>query len=307
MTMINSVAILGAGAMGAAYAAMFFDASGFDVRFVADGARYARLRSGVTVNDRHYPIQAVRPEEAGAPADLLLVALKHHHLSAALPLMEKFIGERTIILSVMNGLTSEEIVGERYGLEKLVYAIAVGIDALRDGDHFLFSRPGKIFFGPTAQTAGDRLERLAEALTRAGIANEIPPDIQRTLWWKFMINVGVNQASAVLRAPYGVFQTSAEARALMETLMEEVLALAPKAGVALGRKDIDEWNRVMAGLAPHGKTSMLQDIEAGRKTEVDIFAGTMVELGERFHVPTPVNAAVLHIIRALEERSSTSA
>ncbi len=301
MEAIRKVAILGAGAMGAAYAAMFSKDEHFSVCFVADAARYERLNAqGVTVNGKRYAVPVIRPAEAAEPAELIVVALKHHHLGAALPQIEGLVGEQTIILSVMNGLSSEEIIGARYGMEKLVYAIAVGIDAVRDGTRFIYSKPGKIFFGPTAQTDGDRLERLAEALSRAGIENEVPPDIRRTLWWKFMINVGINQASAVLRAPYGVFQSSADARMLMNMLMSEVTALASRAGVDLNSKDLESWNDVLAGLAPQGKTSMLQDIETGRKTEVEIFAGKMVELGERHQVPVPVNAAVLRIIRVLE-------
>ncbi len=308
MKSIRKVAILGAGAMSAAYAAMFSEAGNFDVAFIAGGERRARLAAhGVTVNGRRHAVAVVGPDEADTPADLILVALKHHHLAEALPQIEKFVGRRTTILSVMNGLSSEEIIGTRYGLDKLVYAIAVGIDAVRDGARFIYSKPGKIFFGPTAQSGEDRLALLGEALTRAGIANEVPPDIRRTLWWKFMINVGINQASAVLRAPYGVFQSSADARALMEMLMGEVIALAPKAGVDLGSADLKAWSDVLAGLAPQGKTSMLQDIEAGRKTEVEIFAGKMVELGQRYQVPTPVNDAVLRIIRVLENGTRPSA
>jgi 2-dehydropantoate 2-reductase len=306
MTSIRNVAILGAGAMGAAYAAMFSAAEGFSVSFVAAGERYARLRQGIMVNNRQYKVALVRPDEPAGPADLILVALKHHHLAEALPQVRMLVGERTTILSVMNGLESEEIIGARYGLDKLVYAISVGIDAVRTGNAFVYSKPGKIFFGPTASTGGDRMERLAEALNRAGIANQVPPDIQRTLWWKFMINVGVNQASAVLRAPYGAFQISADARDLMEMLMAEVIALAPRAGVDLSIKDLEEWNRFLAGLSPQGKTSMLQDIEAGRKTEVEIFAGKVAALGQQYQVPTPVNAAVLRIIRVLESQQLPS-
>ena len=121
-----------------------------------------------------------------------------------------------------------------------------------------------------------------------------------------MINVGINQASAVLGAPYGVFQSSPDAMALMRMLMEEVIALAQITGIDLSAEDLDEWCRILAGLSPGGKTSMLQDMEAGRKTEVEIFAGKVVSLGLRHHVPTPVNAAVLRIIKVLENKKRTS-
>jgi 2-dehydropantoate 2-reductase len=302
MKPIRSVAILGAGAMGAAYAAMFSEAADFDVCFVADGERVERLKRGLTVNGRPYQVKVLGPGDAAGPADLILVALKHHHLREALPQIETLVGEDTTILSVMNGLESEEIIGAIYGMDKMVLAIALGIDAVRGLDGFRYSQPGKIIFGATPQTGAGRTRRLGEALTRAGIPNEVPDDIRRAVWWKFMINVGINQASAVLQAPYEVFQSSTDARALMRMLMAEVTTLAERTGIDLGTKDMDAWDQVLSGLAPKGKTSMLQDIESGRKTEVEIFAGKMSDLGEQYHVPTPVNDAVLRIIKVMESR-----
>jgi 2-dehydropantoate 2-reductase len=204
----------------------------------------------------------------------------------------------------MNGLESEATIGAACGMDKLVYAIAVGIDAVRENDRFTYANPGKIVFGPVGDGShGPRLERIQEALNRAGIPNEVPVDMMRAMWWKFMINVGINQASAVLRAPYGVFQSSPDARALIRSLMEEVVSLAKKAGIGLAEADIDEWDIIMDGLSPTGKTSMLQDVEAGRKTEVEIFAGKVVALGNRYLVPTPVNETMQRIIKVIEYKN----
>ena len=303
-TKIKTVGIVGAGAMGAAYATMFFDAGDFEVFFVARGERYQRLKRGpLEVNGRQYALAVVHPDEVGEACDLVLVALKHHHLAGALDDIKALVGEQTIILSVMNGLESEQVIGEACGMEKMVLAIAVGIDAVREGERFSYARPGRIIFGEgSGKGGGNRVARLREALGRAAIPCEVPEDMQRIMWWKFMINVGINQASAVLRAPYGVFQSSPDARALMQLLMREVVELAGKISVNLTRKDLEKWLAILATLSPEGKTSMLQDIEAGRKTEVEVFAGKVVSMGEEYHVSTPVNLTILHIIKALEYR-----
>jgi 2-dehydropantoate 2-reductase len=290
--------------MGAAYAALFTDAVGFSVSFVARGERYDRLKNKtLSVNARLYNVPVVHPDRVSEPADLILVALKHHHLADAVDDIAALVGSDTAILSVMNGLESEETIGAACGMDKLVYAIAVGIDAIHESGRYSFANPGKIIFGPTTDNGrGPRLTRIQEALNRVGIANEVPTDIRRAMWWKFMINVGINQASAVLRAPYGVFQSSADALALMRSLMQEVVALAEKAGIGLTAADLDEWDRVLTRLSPSGKTSMLQDVEAGRKTEVEIFAGKVVALGKEYHVPTPVNETLLRIIKVIENQ-----
>jgi len=302
LSFLDSVAVLGAGALGSFYASQFYQA-GFATTFIARGARYEQLKqAGVVVNERPFPIPVTHPDEA-SPVDLVIVALKHHHLAEALGDLRPFVGPHTLILSVMNGLDSEAIIGEVVGAEKVLYCVAVGIDAVRDGRCVTYSAPGKLFFGEADNTAvSPRVQRLQAALTRATLLYETPPDMLRILWWKFMINVGMNQASAVLGAPYGVFQTLPEAQALMEALMDEVIRLAQHTAVNLTRQDIDDWYRVLQTLSPQGKTSMLQDVTAGRKTEVEMFGGKVVSLGQRYGIPTPVNETFWRMIQVLEQR-----
>ena len=87
----------------------------------------------------------------------------------------------------------------------------------------------------------------------------------------------------------------------MEALMNEVIVLAERAGVNLGENDLKEWYKTLNTLSPQGKTSMLQDIEAKRKTEVEIFGGKVVAMGETYGIPTPVNRTLVQIIQVLEQ------
>ncbi len=302
MQKINNILILGAGAMGAAYASLLSDTGTFAVSFIAAGERYERLRNQpIIVNGKPYAVPVTHPRETGYTADLIIVALKQHQLPAAIPDLANFIGKQTIILSVLNGLDSEAMIGAVYGLEKLLYAVAVGIDAVRQDDEVTYSTIGKLIFGePENRVLTPRVQMVQLAFAQAGIAYETPVDMFKTMWWKFMVNVGVNQASAVMRAPYGAFQTLPHAQALMVALMQEVIVLAEYEGIDLGETAVADWLTVLHTLSPTGKTSMLQDIEAGRKTEVDIFAGKVVALGEKYGVPTPINQTMLQIIRVLE-------
>jgi 2-dehydropantoate 2-reductase len=288
--------------MGAVYASVFYDMDSKGISFIAGGERFERLcREGLIVNGKHYPIPVFQPEDRSPPADLLIVAVKYHHLDNAIRDMEHRIGDETAIVSVMNGIESEERIGAVYGMNKVLYAVSVGIDAVRVGNRVSYANQGKVLFGEARNPfPTERVKRIQALFDRAGITCETPPDMIRTLWWKFMINVGVNQASAALRAPYAVFQTSQEARRIMESAMREVVVLAREVGVHLSEADIDNWRAILAGLNPHGKTSMLQDVEAGRKTEVEMFAGKVIELGRLHDVPTPVNEELYDIIRNIE-------
>ena len=306
MQEIQKVAILGAGAMGAYFASRFFDTPGFSTVLIAKGHRLDKLKTkGLVVNEKSYAIPVIHPDEATSKMDLIIVALKHHHLEEAVQGLEKLVGDSTTIISVMNGLESEEYIGSIYGMDKMLYAISVAIDAVRQGNQTTYTKPGKHYFGEAINTTNlsQRVLRVQEAFDRAGIVYETPEDMIRMMWWKFMVNVGVNQASAVMRAPLGVFQKSPEAQGLMEALMKEVIALTDVIDVNLTNRDIEEWYTFLSVLSPQGKTSMLQDIEAGRKTEVEIFGEKVVELGKIHGVTTPVNQTVLQIIRVLEQHS----
>ena len=305
MEEIKKVAILGAGAMGAYFASRFFDTAGFSTVLIAKGNRLDKLKSkGLVVNGKFYAIPVIHPDEATSPVDLIIVALKHHHLEEAVQDLEKLVGDSTTIISIMNGLESEEYIGSIYGMDKMLYAVSVAIDALRQGNQITYTKPGKHYFGEAVNAhLSQRVLRVQEAFDRAGIVYETPEDMTRMMWWKFMINVGVNQASAVMRAPLGIFQKSPEAQGLMEALMKEVIALTDVMDVNLTNRDIEEWYTFLNVLSPQGKTSMLQDIEAGRKTEVEMFGEKVVELGKAHGVPTPVNQTVLQIIRVLEQHS----
>ncbi|MGD2205590.1 MAG: 2-dehydropantoate 2-reductase [Anaerolineae bacterium] len=303
MQEISRVAILGAGARGAFFAAKFFDVPEFSTVLVAGGERYDRLtRDGLVVNGTAYRIPVVDPEVPQPPADLVLVAVKHHHLPDAVHDLRNAVGEQTTIVSVMNGLDSEETLGAVYGMDKVLYAVSVGIDALRQGNEVVYTTPGTHYFGEaTNSPVSERVRRVQAAFQRADIPYETPPDMLRVMWWKFMVNVSMNPPSAVLRAPYGIFQSSPEARALMEALMREVIALAQAEKVNLTEQDIADWYPVLQTLSPQGKTSMLQDIEAERKTEIEMFAGKVVELGQKHGIPTPVNETMLRMIHVLEQ------
>lgn len=307
------MAIIGAGALGAMYADRFA-AAGFTTRFVASGERADRLRrDGVVVNGRALTLP-VEDADADTPLqpDLLVVALKHAQLPEALPVIGRSCGSHSIVVSVMNGIDSEDLIadalraaGQEQAASRVLMCMAAGMDAVRDRAEVSYTQIGRLFVGeahndpnhPSAIVA-----TVVAALERAGIPAVVPADMRHAVWNKWMLNVGINQWSAVLGARYGVFHRLESARELMRSAMREVVAVAGAAGVALTEDDLEGWFAIVNSLGAEGKTSMLQDVEAGRPTEVEMFAGRVVELGSRYGIPTPVNGVLLHAIRTIEAR-----
>ena len=303
MKSINRVTLIGLGAIGASIGQKLHELDPQMLTVLADEERISRYQGkGIIINQQRIEFNYLPPEAPAEPADLLLVAVKHHHLPATLQAVKNHVGLHTTILSLMNGITSEEIIGGHYGMEKMLYGVCVGIDAVREGTQTNYSTMGRVFFGEkenTKRTA--RVQSVEELFAHAAIPYEIPDDMMRTLWWKFMANVGINQPSAILGATYEVFQQMEEAKLLMEQTLKEVIALANAAGVNLADDDLTDFHRIIATFAPGGKTSMLQDIEAGRKTEVEMLAGTVVSMGKQYGIPTPVNEMLFHMLRVKEK------
>ena len=132
----------------------------------------------------------------------------------------------------------------------------------------------------------------------------IPEDMEYSMWKKFLVNVGTNQASAILGGAYKLFQNSEKAMNLAKNFMKEAQKIAEVSGVKNTEKMLDEALEIINSMLPETKSSMLQDVEAARKTEVEIFAGKVVEMGEKFNIPTPYNKIAFEIISALDEKSS---
>lgn len=303
MKSIEKISIIGAGAVGASYASMLHAMSKDSVSFIAGKTRYRKLSEhGVIVNGKQYAIPVYQPRRMPEPQDLIIIAVKHHHLNEALNDLDGSVGNETTLLSFMNGIGSEEAIGALFGRDKVLFSIVLGIDAVRHNNVTSYSSQGRVFFGEARNDGlSQKVLRVKSVFERAGINYVVPDDMIRTLWWKFMINVGINQVSAVLRLPYRHFQRYGEPRSLMDSAMREVMLVAQSKGIDLSENDIENWHNVLSCLSPDGKTSMLQDVEAGRKTEAEMFAGKVIELGDRLNIPTPVNEMLFKKLREMEE------
>ncbi len=303
MKKIKNVALIGLGAIGGSYAAKLYDTASINFTVIADSRRIGKYTADkLTVNGRAYDFRFVQPDNAEVKADLILIAVKYNNLNQAIDSIGKHVGPDTIILSLLNGIDSEEIIGEALGMDKLLYSSCVGIDAVRTDNNISYTTFGKLYLGERLnQIHTERVERVKALFDEADIPYFIPEDMIKAIWWKYMVNIGVNQVSAILGAPYGVFHSIDEARELLDAAMNEVIAVSAKTGVELGEEDIAAVHRLLGTLSADGKTSMLQDIEAGRKTEVEMLSGALCKMGRKYGVPTPINDTLFRMIRTMEQ------
>ena len=135
-----------------------------------------------------------------------------------------------------------------------------------------------------------------------GIPYVIDEDMKRGIWFKFMCNVGENMTCALLVIPFGAFRTSDSANELRRAAMREVMAIANRLGVDLSEQDIEAQEKTVKNIPYGNKPSTLQDLEAKKKTEVELFAGTIIRLGAKHNVPTPVNQRYYDTILGMEAK-----
>ncbi len=232
---------------------------------------------------------------------MILFCTKFHHLPEAIEEARPFVGETTQILSVINGITSEKLLADAFGEEKVLYCMAQGMSAVKLDNALVCKSEGFLAVGERSGALTERVGSVHAFLEQNGVRCIIPDNILHYMWGKLMTNVGCNQVTAVFEGDYGIYQKDGEARRMLLAAMREVITLAPYEGVPLTETDLDYWMELLDQLPPDGTTSMRQDMIAGRKTEVELFAGTVTELGRKHGVPTPVNDLLLKTITKMEQ------
>ncbi|MCM1988258.1 ketopantoate reductase family protein [Oceanirhabdus seepicola] len=297
---MKKVLFLGLGAIGATFASQFVDA-GYDFTVICDKKRKERyIKDGFIVNKKRYDFKYVTKEEYKDIADLVIISVKYNDLRDAIEQLDGIIGKNTIILSLLNGIDSEDIIANKFGYDNLLYSFVANGDSTKSGNVVNHSNKGKIVFGEKDGRSTKNTDILVTIFNQAQIAYDLSHNILRDMWWKYMLNIGLNQTTAVLKAPYEVYQKSDYARDLAKDAMKEVIKIANVMGVDLGEQDIEKAFDMIMKLAPTGKTSMLQDVESKRITEVDMLSGRLCELGRKYNIPTPVNKMLFNMIKTIE-------
>ena len=314
MRPIENVAIVGFGSLGAMYAACFGAAMGPERVFVvADAARTERYRAeAATFNGEPIRVTYLTYEEAAEraavqPFDVVLYAVKYGALPEAIEQSSPLVSLDTAVISVLNGITSEEVLAERFGWDRVLLCIAQQMDSRKVGAVVTAGCVGVMALGvrdPEDAAQRANLARVTEWLAAVEQPFIVPADIQHQLWGKLICNVGVNQACAVYDCCFNGIHVPGEAREAMIAAMGEVAAVGRACGIALTDDDVAYWLDIIDHLNPAGMPSLRQDVLARRPTEVELFSGTINRLGAAHGIPTPQNERFYAAIKELESSFS---
>lgn len=284
-----NIFLIGLGGIGAAYASQAQDA-GIDFKIICDPDRKKRYEAnGFVVNGQQYQFNYLSEPEGSLENGIILISVKHPTLLEAIETIRPFVQKDTAIVSILNGLASEDILREQLQTDNVLPAYTVGTDSQRKHNVVTYSSRGKIVFGADKAENQHLADRVENALLSSGIGAEKSENIMQRMWWKFMANIGINQTCAMLRVPYQYYHEEGPTRNIARSAMREVIPLAQHHGIALDESDIEEVFRLICSVSGENKPSTLQDMEAGRPTEVDVYAKEVIRMGKEIGAPTPVN------------------
>ena len=298
---LTEVSILGLGAEGSiAFRALM--GKPCRVRILAIGQRVQRLKAeGIWINGVHYDLHVAEPG-AEPPPRLLIVAVKGYQLEDALDDAAAETGPDTVVMSLMNGLTSEEVLARRIGADHLIYCMS-RLNARKCGSHVEFQPVGDICIGERDGSVTDRIQEIHDLLDGV-VSCRISREILLDIWRKYMFNAAFNTEESILRCRHRWFQQLPETGAALECIMEEIVRLANACGVALSEADIRALDGYFDPYPGDGLCSMAQDLQAGRPTEIDMLIGEALELGRSRGVELPVCRFVYHLVKAMEQANA---
>jgi 2-dehydropantoate 2-reductase len=307
------VAVIGAGGTGGYFGGLLARA-GEDVIFLARGAHLEAIRArGLTVKSRvagDFRVSAKAtddPREIG-PVDLILFCVKSYKTDEAVQTIRPLVGPDTMIVSVQNGIDSEEQIAHVVGRKPVLGAVALVSSVIESpGVIAQTAGPGKIVFGELSGGSSPRAERLLKTFRQAGIVAEIHPDIRTALWEKLIFICGMSGITALTRLPIGVILKDPETTALLRGTMAETESVARAKEIPVSPGYVDRALAQIAGLEPWTRGSMYYDLAAGRPLELETLNGTVVRLGRGRGIPTPLNFTIYAALKPYADGAPASA
>lgn len=299
------IVVMGSGGIGGYFGARLA-AAGNDVTFVARGAHLTamqaeglRLESPLGNLDLG-PTRAVSNAGDAGRTDAVLFAVKMGDAKEAAGSLPPLLGQRTPIFTFQNGVEAADLIEEVVGAGHVVPGVA------RIASHI--AKPGliqhgspfaRLEFAEADNTPSDRCTEFHTACRNAGIDAELSPNIQRALWLKFAMLAPMAGVTTLTQRTAGPLRRHADTRALIETAIQEIVAVGQVAGGGLSKADLPALVQTIDGLPETMTSSMSHDRAAGKSLELNWLSGAVVRLGQRHGVPTPTHRFIVQAL-ALE-------
>ena len=306
------VFIVGAGAMGCLYA-LAFRRGGCKVTLIDTNRTHvdAIRENGLTVETREgtevLDIRARLPEEASGEADLIVIFTKTFHTDAALDGVKQLISPETWVLTLQNGLGNDEAVARHVARDHVLIGTSAYPSDLVGPGRIRSKGEGWSQLYPAFTDRDIFAREVANALNAGGFPTHLEPHIHEAIWKKAIFNAAMNPLCALTRKTPGFFHRHQESRDLIHAAVEEGVAVARASGIDIDAKPIHDLTEVsMPDHADH-EASMLQDVKAGRRTEVDSINGAIVRAAKAAGMEAPVLETLWRLVKLEEAKLAEDA
>lgn len=292
------ILVFGAGALGSFVGGMLSKKN--DVMLIGRREHVETIEeNGLTIAGKTEIVVHPKAKESvdgSEKPDWVLVATKSYDTEDAMRTLSPLFKD-AVFLSLQNGLGNEDTMS-RYVPRVLGGTTSHGITKVGAG-RIMHAGLGRTVLG-NYQGAEDSVSVIADALNGSGIETEITSDIRREIWKKAIVNAGINPLTAITGQKNGLVLENPNLEMTLEAICEEAVQVANAHGVDISVEEAIEQTKEVAKLTSDNKSSMLQDIEGGKRTEIDSICGAIVKLGMEKNVPTPVNSSLMAVVKGIE-------
>jgi 2-dehydropantoate 2-reductase len=302
------IAIVGCGAMGSVYAGLFASV-GHEVwaidrwREHVEAIRANGLRLEGKSGDRTVRIHATTDATEAGPCDLVILATKAMHVAAAAESVKPLLGKDTPVLSIQNGLGGPETAAAILGRDRVMVGVVGGFGAsIQAPGHAHHNGMELVRLGEFGGPITPRLKSIEELWRGAGFRVKVFDDIDQLVWEKLICNCAYSGPCAVTDRTIKEVMDDPDLARVSAACAAEAFAVAKKRGVALGFDDPVAYVRDFGSKIPNARPSVLLDLMAGRKSEIDVINGAIPKAGKEAGIAAPVNETITALVRAKERR-----
>jgi len=305
-----NILILGAGAMGSLLGARLSRTGASITLFSTNRAHMEAIgRDGLFIEEldgtvRNYPLTTYsQPEEIPENPDLVLVVVKTYATETAVSGILGRCSPSTIFLTLQNGIGNWERIAEITGKQAVLAgstaqgATLLGAGRIRHGGN------GPTYIGEPDGPASERVRGVVALFKEAGFVAEPSDNVARLIWEKLIVNTGINAITGLTGIRNGVIAEMREASELCGSAVEEAILVARAKGFPIGLEMIERVISIAAATA-RNRSSMGQDVDKRKRTEIDAINGAIVEFGKQVGIPTPVNQTLTSLIKILEKQNT---
>jgi 2-dehydropantoate 2-reductase len=295
------IAVFGSGGVGGYFGGKLA-ASGEDVTFLARGAHLAAMQSeGLHITsplgDVHVPkVQATDRPQAIGPVDVVLFTVKLYDVETAAATLAPLIGPNTVVITLQNGVDAMDMVAKHVGADHVAGGAAYIVVVIDKPGHLRHTTAQQLVFGERDGRRSDRLVAFEQAGVRAGFQAQASDDVQAILWTKFVRLATWSGMTTVTRSPMGVVRDTPATFDMMMAAIEEVIAVGKATGVKFPPDLMDGTLKLIKNFPANSKSSMLEDMERGRRLELPWLSGAVVRIGKEVGVSTPIHQFITTVL-----------